>query len=242
MTGSEAEFWKEEMQKELDSIYENKVWTLVDADYATVEGSEYVSCRWVYSIKENNGKVLYKARLVARGFSQEEDNGSVYSPVAKHTTLRTLTCVANQFNMKISIMDIRTAFLYGRLDPNEKVYMQQPPGFEVKGKICELSGAIYGLRKSSKQWNICINNFLLSQNFKRSKNDFCLYTRITENSKFYILLYVDDIFIVFNNYDELLDLKKKLIQQFKFPELSNANKFLGINFTWNQDERTVYLS
>ena len=44
-------------------------------------------------------------------------------------------------------MDVKTAFLNGRLAEN--VYMSQPDGFvdpQNKGKICKLLKSIYGLK------------------------------------------------------------------------------------------------
>ena len=53
-------------------------------------------------------------------------------------------------NWHISGLDIKTAFLYGKLD--EKVYMEQPEGFKVKGQECKvlrLRRAIYGLKQAA---------------------------------------------------------------------------------------------
>ena len=44
-------------------------------------------------------------------------------------------------------VDVKTAFLCGKLD--EKLYMEQPEGFKVKGqehKVLRLKCAIYGLK------------------------------------------------------------------------------------------------
>jgi hypothetical protein len=48
-------------------------------------------------------------------------------------------------------MDIKTAFLYGKLD--EKIYMEQPEGFAKRGQknqVCRLKKAIYGLKQASR--------------------------------------------------------------------------------------------
>ena len=52
-------------------------------------------------------------------------------------------------------MDVKTAFLNGELE--EKIYMAQPQGFVIKGqerKVCKLKRSIYGLKQSSRQWNL----------------------------------------------------------------------------------------
>lgn len=238
MASGEADQWKEAMNKELASMRENDVWTLVDESESG--RGELVSCRWVFTFKEREGRLVHKGRLVAKGFSLEEDES--FSPVAKYSTLRTLICIANQFNMFVSCMDITTAFLYGLIDKGRTIFMQQPPGFEVPGKICKLKKSIYGLRESSRQWNHCINEFLMAINFKRSKNDLCLYYRNRNNVKTYLLLYVDDIFIISDDNVELQKLKDDLSRKFKVTDRPTSDRFLGIDIRWNRPQGEVILS
>ena len=61
------DFWKEAMKSELESMYSNNVWTLVNLP----QGVKPIGCKWVYKRKKGvDGKVeTYKARLVAKGYS-----------------------------------------------------------------------------------------------------------------------------------------------------------------------------
>lgn len=60
--------WKEAMEKEMNSHKENQTWTLVEPP----KNRTTVSNKWVYVIKENlKGEKKFKARLVARGFTQK---------------------------------------------------------------------------------------------------------------------------------------------------------------------------
>nr|GFB83833.1 retrotransposon protein, putative, Ty1-copia subclass [Tanacetum cinerariifolium] len=61
--------WKAAMKEEMDSLRKNKTWELVDHQ----AGQKLVTCKWLFKIKEGiEGfqKPRYKARLVARGFTQ----------------------------------------------------------------------------------------------------------------------------------------------------------------------------
>ena len=66
---SDSDKWQEAMDFEIDSMYVNQVWSLVDAP----EGVNPIGCKWVYKKKIGaDGQVeTYKARLVAKGFRQK---------------------------------------------------------------------------------------------------------------------------------------------------------------------------
>lgn len=98
--------------------------------------------------------VRYKARLVAKGFMQRKhiDYEETFAPVAKLTTIRTILAVANTRDLEIHQMDVRTAFLNGKL--TETVYMEVPEGVKSKpDEICLLERSLYGLKQSPRCWN-----------------------------------------------------------------------------------------
>ena len=57
------------MKSELESMYSNNVWTLVDLP----QGVKPIGCKWVYKKKRRvDGKVeTYKARLVAKCYNKK---------------------------------------------------------------------------------------------------------------------------------------------------------------------------
>nr|GEZ54586.1 hypothetical protein [Tanacetum cinerariifolium] len=70
-----------------------------------------------------------KARLVARGYRQEEgiDFEESFAPVARLEAIRIFLAYAAHRNMAVYQMDMKTAFLNGNL--REDVYVSQPDGF-----------------------------------------------------------------------------------------------------------------
>ena len=87
--------------------------------------------KWVFKtkLKEDGTIDRYKARLVARGFSQIPglDFGETFSLVIKHTTIRLIFSLAVTLGWKMRQLDVKNAFLHGVL--KEEIFMEQPPGF-----------------------------------------------------------------------------------------------------------------
>jgi hypothetical protein len=56
---------------------------------------------------------------------------------------------------------VKTTFLHGDLE--EDIYMQQPQGYEVKGKenlVCRLKKILYGVKKAPRQWYFKFDMFM----------------------------------------------------------------------------------
>ena len=91
-------------------------------------------------------------------------------------------------------MDMKIAFLNGELD--EKIYMDQPNGFIVKGqesKVCRLLKSLYGLKQAPKQCHEKFDRTLTSAGFAINEADRCVYYRHGGGEGVILCLYVDDI-------------------------------------------------
>ena len=113
--------WVDAMKSKIDSMYSNKVWTLVDAS----EGFTPIGCKWVFkkNIRACGQVETDKAMLVAKGFRQKQgiDYDETFSPVAMLKSIWILLAIATYYDYKIWQMDVKTAFLNGNLE--EEVYM-----------------------------------------------------------------------------------------------------------------------
>ena len=67
MSSDETILWQGATKVELESMYTNRVWDLVEA----LEEIKPIGCKWFYKRERGaDGKVeTYKARLVAKGYS-----------------------------------------------------------------------------------------------------------------------------------------------------------------------------
>ena len=126
-------------------------------------------------------------------------------------------------------MDVKNAFLNGELD--EKIYMNQPLGFEFNGqecKICKLKRSIYGLKQVSRQWNLKFHQAVLKDGFMMMEKDHCMYIKLS-NIVFIILSLYDDDILIIGNDKKLIDVTKKwLSSNLKMKDTDEPSYVLGV--------------
>ncbi|KAH9707912.1 BED-type domain-containing protein [Citrus sinensis] len=106
------------MNQEMESMYSNKVWELVEAP----NGVKPIRCKWIYKRKRGVDERVetFKVRLVAKGFTQKEgiDYEETFSPVAMLKSIRILLSIVVVLDYEIWQMDVKIAFLNGHLEEN----------------------------------------------------------------------------------------------------------------------------
>ena len=84
---------------------------------------------------------------------------------------------------------------------------------------------------------------MLSQGYRRSNIDHCLYTKkATDGSLLILILYVDDMILAGSSMDEMATLQSKLNDAFDMKDLGHANHILGMRITRDRQKRLLYFS
>ena len=107
--------WKEAMMEEYESIMKNDVWEVV----LRPDEKFVVTSKWIFKIKHAaDGSIdKYKARFVAKGFSQKEgvDYEQTFALVARYTSIKTIIALASTMGWRLHQMDMQNAFLNGEI-------------------------------------------------------------------------------------------------------------------------------
>ncbi|GKE29782.1 retrovirus-related pol polyprotein from transposon TNT 1-94 [Tanacetum coccineum] len=145
--------WVDAMEDELNQFAKNKVWILVLAPY----GKTIIGSKWVFKNKRDETGIVIKnkAKLVAQGYNQQEgiNYDETFAPVARLEAIRIFLAFATYMNFIVCQMDVKSAFLNGKL--KEEVYVKQPLGFESEfsNHVCKLDKSLYGLKQAPKAWS-----------------------------------------------------------------------------------------
>src|SRR5664279_5779036 len=98
--------------------------------------------------------------------------------------------------------------------------MVQPQGFEdpkYGSKVCKLRRSIYGLKQASRSWNKRFDEEVKTLGFIQSKEEPCVYKKVSGSHIVFLVLYVDDILLI-GNEKSLMEQTKKLIENNLFNE------------------------
>ncbi|GJV58616.1 retrovirus-related pol polyprotein from transposon TNT 1-94 [Tanacetum coccineum] len=156
--------WIEAMQDELHQFDRLQVWELVDKPF----GKTVIKLKWLWKNKkeEDQTVICNKARLMAKGYAQEEgiDFEESFAPVACLEAVRIF----------------------------EEVYVAQPDGFvdpDHPEKVYRLRKALYGLKQAPRAWTsdppIPMRSlmFLTSSDYEHSASSMLLCTLSSKTDK-----------------------------------------------------------
>ncbi|GKB37034.1 retrovirus-related pol polyprotein from transposon TNT 1-94, partial [Tanacetum coccineum] len=161
------------------------------------------SC-WIKAMQEElnefkhelEGVLKNKARLVVRGYRQEEGINfeEYFALFARLEATRIFIAFAAHMNMVVYQMDVNIAFLNGIMC--EEVYVSQSDMFvdpENPNHVYKLKKTLYRLKQAPRVWYNLLSLFLLSQKFTKGTIDLTLFVRREGKDILLVQIYVDDI-------------------------------------------------
>ena len=240
--GLHAREWKAATVREIIALISKGTWKLAQLP----RGRAPVTCKWVFKVKYNSDGTVnkFKARLVARGFSQIEniDFHETFAPTLRFESLRLFFANAVKHDMLVEQMDVDNAYLNSDLE--EEIYMTVPPGYpkEVpEGVVLRLEKGLYGLKQAARKWNEKFINAMRRMGFIPITADGCILIRVSSEGMTIICLYVDDI-LIGAVLQSIIDATKKAIhKEFKSTEAGPVNRILGIQVHRDWKKKTLIL-
>ncbi|GKD47976.1 ribonuclease H-like domain-containing protein [Tanacetum coccineum] len=116
---------------------------------------------------------------------QEQDANDVAEALRKEFAQYTEDLLLQAGAAKASstnIMDVKSAFLYGKID--EEVYVSQPPGSidpKYPKKVYKVVKSLYGLHQAPRAWYATLSTFLLKNRYRRGTIDNTLFIKKDKN-------------------------------------------------------------
>ncbi|GKD29796.1 retrovirus-related pol polyprotein from transposon TNT 1-94, partial [Tanacetum coccineum] len=218
-----------------------KVWELVSCP----DKIFLIKLKWIYKVKtdEFSGVLKNKPGLVAQGFKQEEGIyfEKSFAPVARIEAIRIFVANSAHKNITIYQMDVKMAFLNGKL--KEEIYVSQPEGFIDQNNpshVYKLKKALYGLKQAPRAWYDMLSSFLISQQFSKGAVDPTLFTRHAGNDLLPVQMYVDDIIFASTNTAMCNEFSNQMTTKFKMSMMGQMSFFLGLQIS--QCPRGIFIN
>ena len=222
--------WKQAMDEEIKQLHNLGTYTITKLP----EDRKAIACKWVYRLKKDSeGNIVrYKARVVAKGFSQIPgiDFDETFAPVMRLDTLRLLLALSVSLHLKIHVVDVVGAYLNAHL--KETIYMKQIPDYENgTNNVLQLLQTLYGLKQSGRAWNEKLNATFLKLGYTRLISDQCVYIRKQDQSLSIVAVHVDDMTIFASNDDVMSEIKEEFKKNFTITDLGELKQVVGFEVT-----------
>ena len=191
------------------------------------QGQHTISTRWVCTRKIKGGKVINKARLVARGFEEDTKSLKTDSPTCSKECLRLLLAIVAASSWTLHSLDVKSAFLQG-VDMTRDVFIK-PPKEANTDKLWKCKKAPYGLGDAGRHWYLRVLEELLSAGLIQCSFDKAIFICYHKNQLVGIIAcHVDDLLFGGTDY-----FHQKVISQirsvFVIGSEENTNlKYLGL--------------
>ena len=220
--------------KELESWRNNNVYEEVP-----FEDQQCISSKWVIKPKIVNNEHKIKARLVLKGY-EEEDCFRTDAPCGMRESVRLLLAITATMKWELRSVDFKTAFLQG--DFIEREVFMIPPKEANSENVWKIRKAVYGLNDGPRQWYVRLRNTIIGTGCAMNSLDPGLFTLHIDSKLCGLLVaYVDDILWSGNTQFQNMVISELI----KLLEISVENStvfdYVGIQLK-QQDDKTITLN
>ncbi|THG92598.1 hypothetical protein EW026_g8353 [Hermanssonia centrifuga] len=210
-----------------------------------------ISARFVYNLKGNN--TPYCAQLVAQGYKQVEgldyNFDNIFAPVARLKSVCAMCAIAAIKDNELVQIDIKSAFLHGRMEPGEDVYLVPSKGITLPGlkpgQVLKLCACFYGLKQAGRQWYQKLRDALSQIGFTRSQSDHAVFYRCLSPAEgsgtATIFCHVDDMGLKANK-KYMPHFIRALKPHFELSEGRQIHYLLGMHITCDREKRNISFS
>ncbi|GJR04078.1 putative ribonuclease H-like domain-containing protein [Tanacetum coccineum] len=199
--------WIEAIQEELLQFKLQQVCTLVDLPHS----KKAIGTKWVYRNKKDER-------------------------VARIKAIRLFLAYASFKDFVVYQMDVKSAFLYGKIE--EEVYVYQPPGFadpEFPNRVYKVEMALYGLYQAPRAWYETLSTYLLDNGFQKGQIDKTLFIKRVKSNILLVQVYVDDIIFGSTKKKLCTEFEKLMHKKFQMSSTGELTFFLGLKMTQKND-------
>ena len=219
-------------EKELEKLKENKVYSVVP-----YTGQKLISSKWHITEKYKEGERVVKARLVARGFEEDNKNLRTDSPTCSREAMRIVYFVSVMMSWILMSLDFTSAFLQGE-EIDRKIFLKPPRDVCTKSEVWSLKKCLYGLNDAPRSWYVKVRKSLISLGGVQSLFDGALFLWHSDEGNLEGILasHVDD-FVYCGNENFRIKVIQNLKKMFKIGEEGSGNfRYVGLNVSQNGRE------
>jgi hypothetical protein len=160
---------------------------------------------------------------------------------------RMLLGMATRNGWLVHQSDVKSAYLYGKLQDNELIYMAPPTGISLAGmkhgQVLHLILPIYGLKQAGRRWYTELRRALGSIELVCCEHDHAVFIRRHPNGKVSIIfVHVDDMLLIAPTAARMKELKERIKQIFEVTDCGGLSWLLGVQIKFDRKLCTVLLS
>nr|GEY03747.1 hypothetical protein [Tanacetum cinerariifolium] len=171
-------------------------------------------------------------------FQNEEgiDYDEVFAPVAKIEAIRLFLAFASYMGFLVYQMDVKSAFLYRRID--EEVYVTQPKGFvnpQHPKKVYKVVKAPYEIHQAPRAWYATLSTFLLKHGYIRGTINKTLFRKKNKKDIILVQVYVNDIIFGSTKKARYDEFEALMNGEFQVSAMGELTFFLGLQVQQRPD-------